>query len=581
MRKNFNIKKNIVTETIRGVVERITYHNAETGFSILRVKPFRAPHQQSTVKVHQTNVFAGATMKFKGYWERHPKYGPQFHATEAIEEKPATTAAIEKYLGSGLIKDVGPKTARKIVTYFGDKTLDIIESNIEKLIEIPGIGNKTLSKIKKAWREQRSIRKVMMFLQSHGISTLFAVRIFKEYGDNAIQYVTDDPYRLAKDFYGIGFFSADKVALSIGIKKDSPKRIMAAINHILASSRENGHCYLTKNQICRQVEELLKLDVSINFSSLFIYMEKEGLLKVRKLADANGTIERCYYSKSIFFDELYVANKISGLGLPPKVDQSRVSRWIKEYCQKKSISLSREQLAYIKSIVSERFSILTGGPGCGKTTSTLVLVRLLEAMGRKVLLAAPTGRAAQRMKDVIGRESKTIHRLLEWHWNGFKKNEDSPLNADFLIIDECSMLDINLTASLLKAVRRNCQILFIGDADQLPSVGAGNVLRDIIDSEVVPYFRLTKVFRQAQKSLIVTYAHQINNGRIPHIESPFNRPKIWETKEDCLFIDSDEATKEQIDFIRKVKRFYDIKLKDIEKETKKHNNLYEFRINDP
>ena len=562
-------------------MDRVTYNNSDNGWSVLRVLPFNNTLEQETVIVHQTKVFAGATMEFLGAWTVHPKFGRQFQATEAVEKKPATTAALEKYLGSGLIKGVGPKTAKKIVKHFGGKTLDIFEEEIERLTEVPGIARKKLEMISHAWAEHRAIREVMMFLQSHGISTLFAVRIYKEYGDNAILYVTEDPYRLANDFYGIGFFSADKVALSIGLDTDSPQRIMAGIKHVLAASRDFGHCYLTKSQINVQVKELLKLDMEDRLPELLTYMEHENIVKVRELTTPKGVIEPCYYSKSLFFDELYVAKKITKMGNPPQVDKERTKQWIRRYCRAKNISLSDEQAFAVNNIVCEKFSILTGGPGCGKTTATLVIVKLLEAMNLKVLLAAPTGRAAQRMTDVIGRESKTIHRLLEWQMGKFKKNEETPLNVDFLIIDECSMLDINLSASLLKAVPDHAQVLFIGDADQLPSVGAGNVLKDIIASGKIPCFRLTEIFRQAQESLIVRYAHQINSGDMPYIDSPFKKPEIWQKRIDCLFLDSDEATREQLSFVDKVKRFYNIKMSEMENEADRASSLYEFRTNEP
>jgi exodeoxyribonuclease V alpha subunit len=433
--------------------------------------------------------------------------------------------------------------------------------------------------IRDAWIEHRAIREVMMFLQSHGISTLFAVRIYKAYGDNAIAYVNEDPYRLSNDFYGIGFFSADKVAQSIGLALDSPQRIMAAIKHVLAASREFGHCYLTQSQIRVQVKALIELDLGDRLPDLLKQMEKEGLVMVREIETPAGLFEPCYYSKSLYFDELYVAKKISNLNNPLPADKIRVERWIARYCRSNAIALSDEQTAAVTGIVCEQFSILTGGPGCGKTTTTLVLVKLLEAMKLKVLLAAPTGRAAQRMIDVIGRESKTIHRLLEWQIGKFNKNEENPLAVDFLVVDECSMLDINLTASLLKAVPPNSQVLFIGDADQLPSVGAGNVLRDMIASGKAPCFRLTKIFRQAQESLIIRYAHQINNGDMPYIDSPFKKPEIWKDGADCLFLDSDESTQEQLRFIAKIKKYHEMKA--AERHNGLDSNLYEFRVNEP
>ncbi len=271
-----------ITERLRGIVDRVTYHNADNGWSVLRVLPFNNPHQQETVIVHQTKVFAGATMEFSGSWTINPKYGRQFNATHAIEHRPATSAALEKYLGSGLIKGVGTKTAKKIVRHFGRETLDVFETAIERLTEVPGIAEKKLTTISAAWVEHRAIRDVMIFLQSHGISTLFAVRIYKEYGDQAIAYVTEDPYRLARDFYGIGFFSADRVALSIGLATDSRQRIMAGISHVLAASRDFGHCYLTRTQIQAQVDDLLAFDVGGRLPALLDTMKADGLLMVRE-----------------------------------------------------------------------------------------------------------------------------------------------------------------------------------------------------------------------------------------------------------------------------------------------------------
>ncbi|MBI9086330.1 MAG: AAA family ATPase [Desulfobacterales bacterium] len=580
--KNQQIQRpGIITESIRGIVDRVTYHNPDSGWSVLRVLSFDNPHQHETVTVHQTKVFAGATMEFHGAWTVHPKFGRQFKATKAVEQKPATAAALEKYLGSGLIKGVGPKTAKKIVKHFGKDTLEVFENEIEKLTEITGIAHKKLTMISEAWVEHRAIRKVMMFLQSHGISTLFAVRIYKEYGDDAVQLVNEDPYRLAQDFYGIGFFSADKVALSIGLETDSLQRIRAGINHVLAASREFGHCYLTESQITAQVNELLELKLDERIPGFLNQMEQDGLVMVRELPVPDGAKESCYYSKSLYFDEMYVAKRISSTKNPPQLEEDRIEKWIERYCKAKDFSLSDEQADAVKGIVCENFSVLTGGPGCGKTTTTLVIVKLLEAMKRKILLAAPTGRAAQRMMDIIGNESKTIHRLLEWQIGQFKRNEENTLDVDFIIIDECSMLDISLTASLLKAIPAASQILFIGDADQLPSVGAGNVLRDIIASGAVPCFELKKVFRQAQESLIIKYAHQINNGVMPHIDSPFKKPEIWQQKADCLFMDSDEATKEQLNFIARVKRFYESQTPEQAEIAESDPNLYEFRINEP
>ncbi|MFT5697804.1 MAG: exodeoxyribonuclease V alpha subunit [Desulforhopalus sp.] len=543
-----------IKEKIYGIVERVTYHNPENGWSVLRVSPFNSPSSLETVTVHQTKVFAGATMEFFGAWTHHPQFGQQFKAERAVEKKPATAAALEKYLGSGMIKGVGPKTARKIVHHFKENTLELFETDIGRLIEVEGIAKKKLLMIEEAWREHRAIREVMMFLQGHGISTLFAVRIYKKYGEEAIEKVVADPYRLAGDFYGIGFFSADKVALSIGLAEDSEQRIVAAIRHVLAASREEGHCFLTRDQILGGIEKLLNLELGERLQGLLDRMESENQLKLR-LVDSGGLLKQCYYSKTLYFDEACVATKLRELiASPDREILPGADKWLDNYCSGQEIRLSNEQMKAVKTAVATSFSVLTGGPGCGKTTTTLVIVRLLEFLGVHVVLAAPTGRAAQRMGEVIGREAKTLHRLLEWKQGGFLRNEEQPLRADCLIVDECSMLDISLTASLLKAIPPHCQLLFIGDADQLPSVGAGNVLRDIIASGVASVSRLTEIFRQAKESKIIKYAHDINRGRTPQIESPFKKPDLWKKKEDCLFFDSDEATQEQLTFISRVKK---------------------------
>ncbi|WP_163336188.1 AAA family ATPase [Desulfopila sp. IMCC35008] len=569
-----------IVEKVRGIVQRVTFHNPVNGWSVLQVQTFAGGHEKVQVVVHQTKVFAGATMEFEGAWSVHPKFGRQFKAVKAVEKKPASAAALEKYLGSGLIKGVGPKTAKRIVSYFKQDTLKVFEKEIERLTEVEGIASKKLEMITEAWREHRLIRDVMIFLQGHNISTLFAVRIYKKYGEKAITMVSEDPYRLAVDFYGIGFFSADQVALSIGLAPDSDRRIIAAIRHVLSAGREQGHCYLTAEQINNDVRELLQLDLKERMASLLNLMEEDNHLKVRRILAADGGVVECYYSKSLYYDELLVANRCGGGTGSVAVDEKSIRLWVERYCTGKNIRLSKEQALAVQQVALYRFSVLTGGPGCGKTTTTQVIVRLLENLGKKVLLAAPTGRAAQRMSEVIGREAKTIHRLLEWQNGQFSRNEEQPLQADFLIVDECSMLDISLSASLLKAVPEGCQVLFIGDADQLPSVGPGNVLHDLIGSAVVPVSRLTEVFRQAKESHIIGFAHQINKGEIPAVKSPFKNPSIWKGGSDCLFLDSDEATKEQIGFVGRVKKTFGYQIPQLE-EWNGEAKPYEFRTAEP
>ena len=555
-------------EKLSGIIARITFHSPETGWTVLKVAPFDRPGDEVAVIVHQSKVFAGATMAFYGNWLQHPKFGEQFKAVKVEELKPATTNALEKYLGSGLIKGVGPAFAKRIVKHFGKDTLEVFDTDIDRLMEVPGIAKKKLTTIVDAWEEHKDIKDVMLFLQSYDISTLFAVKIYKTYGKDAITVVSENPYRLAKDIYGIGFFSADKVALSMGLGTDSEQRIRAAIEHVLAASREEGHCYLTSEQIVKQVNELLENKLDEQVQPLLNTMEQNGDIKVRILAVPQkasrpkdkavpDTVQaNCYYAPSIYYDEEYIAKKVQQLGTKQQtVDAKRIDIWITKYREKYGVSLSDEQQHAVTSITGQGFSILTGGPGCGKTTTTRVLVALLGAMHKKVLLAAPTGRAAQRMTEVIGIQAKTLHRLLEWQpaQGGFKKNEEEPLKADVLIVDECSMLDVHLAAAVLRAVAPNTQVLFIGDADQLPSVGAGNVFKDIIASGVSPVFRLTKIFRQAQESSIIRFAHEINRGVTPRVESPFHRPSVWKEGLDCLFIDADEATQEQLRFIKRVK----------------------------
>ncbi|MEI6262179.1 MAG: AAA family ATPase, partial [Deltaproteobacteria bacterium] len=543
-------------DRLSGIVERVTFHNAENGWSVLKVSPFNEPHKLVTVIIHQAKVFAGSSMDFYGTWSYHQKHGEQFKAERVIEKKPSTSAALEKYLGSGLIKNVGPKTAHKIVKFFHERTLQVFEETIEDLLQVPGIAEKKLTDIKNSWQEHRAIRDVMIFLQGYGISTLYAVKIFKIYGNDAISKVSGNPYQLARDIYGIGFFSADKIALNMGFEKDGIPRIEAGIKHVLAAARDNGHCYLLESQIIKNAQDLLETGTPDQITNILLSLIAANEIKKRELPDEKGRQVSAYYSNTIFFDEQYVAKRIKQwIAQPVIVDQTRINKWLNRYCQNQSIVLSDEQQASVAGIAGKSFSILTGGPGCGKTTTTKVLVKLLQAMQMRVVLAAPTGRASQRMSEVIEYEAKTIHRLLEWApgKNGFKKGEDDSLQLDYLIIDECSMLDINLAAALLKAVPQNAQVLFIGDPDQLPSVGAGNVLHDLLQATCVPSFRLTKVFRQAEESMIIRFAHQINKGQIPRIESPFHKPGLWKDKAGCIFIDADEATQEQLQFIGRAK----------------------------
>ena len=542
-------------EQIEGIVERITFHNSENGWSVIKVSQYNDSNL-TTVIVYQAKIFAGAYFKFEGNWITHPKYGKQFKATQAIEKKPSETSALEKYIGSGLIHGIGPAIAKKIVQHFGEETLDVFENRIEELTQISGITEKKLEKIINTWQEHKEIKNVMMFLQNHGVSTLFAVKIFKEYGNKAIEIVKTNPYRLSKDIYGIGFFSADKIALNIGIAKDSKSRIEAAILHILSAGRDKGHCYLTRTQINDSVKILLGADYSAQIETYLQSMINNYDIRYVEKQTQEG-VEQCYYNKGLFYEEKTVSNRLKQISEGSiKVDLNKARKTLEEFDSNQEYPLSEEQRESVLKIIESKFSILTGGPGCGKTTTTKALVYLAQSLGKKIILGAPTGRAAQRMSEVIDLQAKTIHRLLVFNPEngGFKKGEEDPLDADLIIIDEASMLDVSITASLLRAIKNNTQVLLIGDTDQLPSVGAGNILKDIIDSNKIPCVRLNKVFRQAGESLIIKYAHQINSGKYPDILSPINVPTAWNDKIDCLFIDAEEATKDQSNFIMRSKK---------------------------
>ncbi len=542
-------------EHLAGVVERVTFHSIESGWSVLKVTPVKRSHDLVSVVIHQAQVFAGATMDFYGEWVQHPKYGRQFRAVRAVERKPASAAAIEKYLGSGLIKGVGPATAHKIVKHFGERTLEVFENRIEELIRVPTISKKKLELIRESWKEHQAIRDVMIFLQSHGVSTLFAVKIYKQYGDRSIAVVSENPYQLAKDIFGIGFFSADRIALSLGFEMKGLPRVKAGVKHVLAGSRDEGHCYLTKPQIIDKSNRLLQMNEPGLVEQALIELIEGNEIKKRELETGEGPLE-CYYANSLYWDEFFVAQKISELiGQRISLDREAATKWLMADGRSRGFSLSEEQGASVLGIIERSFAILTGGPGCGKTTTTKALVSLLNHLKKRVLLAAPTGRAAQRMSEVIGCEAKTIHRLLEWdpYRGGFKRSASEPLEGDYLILDECSMLDISLAAAIMRAVPKGCQVLFIGDPDQLPSVGAGAVLSDLLRLPKVPQFRLTKIFRQAEKSLIIQYAHTMNRGTVPQIPSPLADGSLWKSGADCLFIDAEEATAEQMKFVTRAK----------------------------
>lgn len=528
------------SEQLHGVVERLTYHSEESGYSVARLK---APRTRELVTIVGSfpNIQAGQTLQLDGFWRDHPKFGPQFQVIQYKETKPATLTGMEKYLGSGLIKGVGPVTAKRIVAHFGLETLDIIEHQIERLIEVPGIAKKRVKLIQTAWETQKSIKEVMLFLQGHGVSTTYAVKIFKQYGQDAIATVTQNPYQLATDVYGIGFVTADAIARNLGIAPDSEFRYRSGILHILGEAAEAGHCFLPQSELVDQVVQRLTITDHQPDPDVILPLTTQMALE-EELVMQGGSGELhgqfiCY--KPVFYQtEKSLAERLYQL-LRRKVivDLPRVRSWIDRFTQKTGIALSQQQRQAVEMAASERVLILTGGPGVGKTFTTRTITALWKAMGKSIALASPTGRAAQRLTEVTGQPAKTIHRLLEFDPKtmGFKRDHDTPIAAEAIVVDEVSMLDLFLANSLLKATSLNAQLLLVGDADQLPSVGPGDVLHDLITSGQVPTVQLTEVFRQAQASKIVSNAHSINQGQFPRLESVSNTPQS-----DCLWLAAPE-----------------------------------------
>ncbi|HEY9672044.1 MAG TPA: ATP-dependent RecD-like DNA helicase [Waterburya sp.] len=523
-------------ESLEGIVERITFHSDESGYTVARFKVPRTP-DLVTIIGNFAQIEAGQTLKLTGLWRDHPKFGQQFQVTQYRETKPATLTGMEKYLGSGLIKGVGPVTAKRIVTHFGLETLDIIENQIERLLEVPGIAQKRVKMIQSAWETQKAIKEVMVFLQGHGVSTTYAVKIFKQYGDAAIAIVSENPYQLAADIYGIGFVTADTLARSLGIEPGSEFRYRAGIVHVLLEAAEDGHCYLPLAELVEQTVQRLAVDDHQPqpdvIARLIQQMGQRGELVLEGSPD-----QLLCYKPSFFQTEQNLAQRLrQQLTNPVTVDLPRVRRWLMRFREKTGIELSEQQQQAVEMAASERVLVLTGGPGCGKTFTTRTIVALWKAMGKSIALAAPTGRAAQRLSEMTGQPASTLHRLLEFDPKtfGFKHDEANPLEADAIVIDEASMLDLFLAYSLIKAVKPDAQLLLVGDIDQLPSVGPGNVLRDLITSNCVPVARLTQVFRQAQASQIVTNAHQINQGKFPQLESVSLTPRS-----DCLWLGAPE-----------------------------------------
>jgi exodeoxyribonuclease V alpha subunit len=516
-------------ETISGIVDVYLFYSESNGYSVLKLE------DGTSVVGNFPKLNRGNHVELSGEWVNHPRYGIQFKAENINISQPVTEEEIMRYLSSGMIKGIGPATAKRIVQKFGEATLEVLDNSIIRLTEIDGIGVKKLETIKKGWKEQTEVRNVMIFLQSKGITPGYAVKIYNQYGAATTEIIQANPYRLITDIWGIGFKIADNIGKNLGFSGDSPFRIKAGIIHVLQQATKSGHTYLPKEELIKEASYMLQTD--IGYSDVFFdELEESGEIYIHN----NKVFLFNYY-----FAERQIENSINHLlsvktNKPPKLNKI-LSSFNENY--------SEEQLEAIKISYEVKALIITGGPGTGKTTTLKGIIELFETFDKKIMLAAPTGRAAKRMTEVIGHEAKTIHRLLEYNpsENRFNINEANPLETDLLILDEVSMLDTLLMAALITAVNNNTTVIFVGDVDQLPSVGAGNVLKDLISSEKIPVIHLTQIYRQAKDSDIILNAHRINNGEMPVLnylkETDFvflDEPKNMKIPEKVFRLVSDE-----------------------------------------
>ncbi|MEV7583067.1 SF1B family DNA helicase RecD2 [Streptomyces erythrochromogenes] len=509
---------------VEGVLERITYANEESGYTVARVDTGRGSGDLLTVVGSLLGAQPGESLRMEGRWGSHPQYGRQFAVENYRTVLPATIQGIRRYLGSGLIKGIGPKIADRIVEHFGTGTLDVIEAEPKRLIEVPGLGPKRTKLIGAAWEEQKAIKEVMVFLQGVGVSTSIAVRIYKKYGDASISVVNNQPYRLAADVWGIGFLTADRIAQAVGIPHDSPERVKAGLQYALSQSTDQGHCFLPEEKLIADGVKLLQVDTGLVIECLAeLAADPEGVVR-ESVPDPQGGPDplTAVYLVPFHRAELSLVGQVRRLlnaeddRMPSfrDVDWDKALGWL---AGRTGATLAPEQRDAVRLALTRRVAVLTGGPGCGKSFTVRSIVELARAKKAKVVLAAPTGRAAKRLAELTGAEASTVHRLLELKPGGDAAyDRDRPLDADMVVVDEASMLDLLLANKLVKAVAPGAHLLLVGDVDQLPSVGAGEVLRDLLaEGGPVPAVRLTRIFRQAQQSGVVTNAHRINTGLPP------------------------------------------------------------------
>jgi exodeoxyribonuclease V alpha subunit len=512
---------------IRAQVERVTYYNEENHYTIAKVR-IEGRNSQVTVVGTLYSVVPGESLRLKGSWEVHPRWGEQFRIASYETLMPATVKGIERYLGSGMIKGIGPVMAKRLVARFREETLDVIDTDMDRLGEVPGIGQKRIEMIRMAWEEQKEVRNVMVFLQGNGVSPAYAAKIYRFYGGDAVRMVRENPYRLAVDIFGIGFLTADSIAAKLGIGKEAPLRIETGILYVLGQLASEGHLFFPRDLLVERCSEALEVDrerIPQALSSLAVQrkvvLEEPGQLSGGAARYRDGIV----YLASLYVSEKGTAELLARLAAHPRqmrlVNVEEALRWVEGTG---GVSFSLRQLDAVRASLEQKVLVITGGPGTGKTTIIKGIIAIAGKTGQKVLLAAPTGRAAKRMTEATGMEARTIHRLLEYgpgsvsSEGGFKRNESNHLDAGLIIIDEASMVDVSLMYHLLKAVPPQATLVLVGDVDQLPSVGPGSVLKDIISSGCVGCVRLSEIFRQSTKSMIIVNAHRINAGEMPFFE---------------------------------------------------------------
>lgn len=499
-------------DKLRGTIERITYQSADNGFTVAKLRPEGANAKGLVTVVGQTlSLSAGESVVMDGEWSSHAQYGRQFKIANYHTEYPTTLDGVRKYLGSGMIKGIGPVMAKRIVDHFGEKALDVIQREPGKLKEVEGLGPKRARMITRAWKEQQEVHAVMLFLQSHDVGTGYAVKIWKQYGEDAVKLIQENPYRLANDIWGVGFLTADRIAQNVGVGRESGSRVQAGIQHVLTSaSNDEGHVYVAQDDLLTACTEVLGVDVDLIRQGIETLVERDDVVRE----------EDRLYLPTLNRSEQGVATRLHAFSQIERIETGDVGKEIDAIERRSGVSFAPRQREALSAALTHSIVVLTGGPGTGKTTTVNGMISLFESRNKRVVLAAPTGRAAKRMQEATGKEAKTIHRLLEFApGTGFVRNAENPLEADAIVVDEISMVDVMLMNSLLRAIPVSASVVLVGDTDQLPSVGPGSVLRDIIGSGVIPVVTLDEIFRQARTSRIVRNAHGINAGGMPELDN--------------------------------------------------------------